>query len=175
MNYKGKEMTIFELSHSNKIIEKVMRVFGHFIGIYTADEYCDVGRAVAASHGFKKQLLQIKLRKIGNKRCCGIDNWNNIGKNVKFPHLLNIIINENAIVGDNVTIYQGVTIGIVESGKRKGVPTIKDDVVIGPGAVIVGGVTIGERTVIAGNSFVDFSVPSDCVVIGNPGTIHSKN
>lgn len=56
-------------------------------------------------------------------------------------------------------------------GVKKGVPTIGNDVWIGPNAVVVGGITIGDNVLIAANSFVNFDVPPDSIVIGNPGKI----
>ena len=86
-----------------------------------------------------------------------IENFSNIGDNLHLPHGLNIIINPEAIIGDNVTIYQGVTIGVIHQGPKKGAPTLQDNVQIGPNAVVVGKVT-----------------PPYATVIGNPAQIHLK-
>mgnify|MGYP003311485854 CR=1 FL=1 len=82
-----------------------------------------------------------------------------------------VIINHNAVLGKNVNIATGVTIGQENRGERKGVPTIKDNVWIGTNAVIVGNVTIGEDVLIAPLTFVNFDVPPHSVVIGNPAKI----
>ena len=158
----------------SKIALSIARKIGHILGVYTVDEYMDLGRIITQETGIKRMILQIKQRKIGNIRGLCIENWNNIGENLHLPHGQNIIINNNAIVGNNCTIYQGVTIGFVESGKHKGAPIVMDDCTIGPNVVIVGGHKIGRNTIIAGNSFVNFDVPPNSVVIGNPGRIHRK-
>lgn len=113
-------------------------------------------------------------RKIGNLRGLGIENYNNLGKDLHLPHCVNIIINERAIIGDNCTVYQGVTIGIIHEGKKAGAPTIEDNVIIGPNAVVVGNVKIGHDSFIAGNSFVNIDIPPYSIVIGNPAVIHKK-
>ncbi len=68
----------------------------------------------------------------------------------------------------------GVTLGREYRGKRQGAPNIGNRVWIGPGAVIVGKVRIGDDSLIAPNSFVNFDVPDNSVVIGNPGKVVSK-
>ena len=63
---------------------------------------------------------------------------------------------------------------MVKSGKRQGVPTLKNHIYIGANASIVGGITIGNDVLIAANSFVDFDVPDNSLVIGNPCIIKHK-
>ena len=104
-----------------------------------------------------------------------IENFSNIGDNLQLPHGLNIIVNPEAIIGNNVTIYQGVTIGVIHRGPKKGAPTLQDNVQIGPNAVVVVKITIGHDSIIAGNSFVNFDIPPYATVIGNPAQIHLKN
>jgi serine O-acetyltransferase len=70
-------------------------------------------------------------------------------------------------------ISQGVTIGKTDRGKCKGSPTICNNVFIGPNSVIVGGITIGVNVLIAPNSFINFDVPDNAVVSGNPAKIIS--
>lgn len=94
-----------------------------------------------------------------------------IGGGLYFPHAGGIVINSRATIGRNCNILHGVTIGNNLSGGSRGVPTIGDNVYIGPGAVIVGGITIGSHSVIAGNAFVNRSVPSHSVVFGNPAKL----
>ena len=94
-----------------------------------------------------------------------------IGRGFSMDHAYNITINSKAIIGDNVTMYKGSTIGMDKSG----VPVIGDNVYIGINSTIVGGICIGNDVLIAPNSYVNFNVPDHCVVLGNPGKIHSKN
>lgn len=156
------------------IWKSIIRFIGHLYGVWTADEYLEIARKIPQSKGLYKQYLKIKYRKIGNLRGLGIENYNNLGKNFHLPHGINIIINEHAVVGNNCTVYQGVTIGVIYEGKKSGAPTIEDNVTIGPNAVVVGNVTIGHDSVIAGNSFVNIDIPPYSIVIGNPAVIHKK-
>ena len=97
-----------------------------------------------------------------------------IGKGFYIGHFGTIVINEKTKIGDNCNIVHGVTIGQANRGKMRGCPMIGDKVWIGTGAVIVGRVSIGSNVLIAPNSFVNFNVPDNSVVLGNPGKIISK-
>lgn len=119
-------------------------------------------------------MLKLKQRKIGYRRGIEIENWANIGKNLVLAHPHGIIVNKRAHIGNNVTLYQNVMIGEITSGKREGVPTICDNVIIYPGAVVVGGITVGESARISPNAFVNFDVPAGALVVGNPGEIIYK-
>lgn len=90
------------------------------------------------------------------------------------PHFGFIVINADSIIGKNCNILQGVTLGNTKGGKSPGNPIIGDEVYIGPSATIVGHVKIGNRVLIAPNSYVNFDVPDDSIVIGNPARIISK-
>ncbi len=96
-----------------------------------------------------------------------------IGKGILLIHPYCITFNSKSIIGDNITILKGATIGNTKSG-NEGAPTIGNNVYIGLNATVVGKITIGDNVLIAPNSFVNFDVPSDSVVIGNPGVIHHK-
>ncbi len=84
------------------------------------------------------------------------------------------MIGETAEIGNNVTLYQGVTLGGTSMKREKRHPTIGDDVVIGAGARILGPVEIGDRVRIGANAVVTEDVPSDSVVVGVPGRIVSR-
>jgi serine O-acetyltransferase len=94
-----------------------------------------------------------------------------LGHRVFIDHGMGVVIGETAVVGDNVTIYQGVTLGGTgkESGKRH--PTVLDNVVIGSGAKVLGNIEIGKNVNIGASSVVLKSVPPDCTVVGVPGRI----
>ena len=94
-----------------------------------------------------------------------------IGEGFYIGHCGRVIINHNAVLGKNINIATGVTIGQENRGKRKGTPTIKDNVWIGTNAVIVCNITIGEDVLIAPLTYVNFDVPDHSIVIGNPGKI----
>ena len=92
--------------------------------------------------------------------------------NFKFIYLFNSI---NSVIGKNCNIAHNVTIGRTNRGKLKGSPVIGDEVWIGTGSVIVGKIVIGNNVLIAPNSFINFDVPNNSIVIGNPGKIIIKN
>ncbi len=91
-----------------------------------------------------------------------------IGPGFYVGHPYGITINPDAVLGSNINIHKGVTIGQENRGKRKGVPTIGNDVWIGINSTIVGNITIGDDVLIAPNSYVNCDIPSHSIVIGNP-------
>ena len=94
-----------------------------------------------------------------------------IGRRLFIDHAIGVVIGETAIVGDDVTLYQGVTLGGTgkEHGKRH--PTIEDNVVVGGGAKILGNITVGRNCRIGAGSVVLRNVPEDSTVVGVPGHI----
>lgn len=98
-----------------------------------------------------------------------------IGKGFFIDHGSGVIIGETTIIGDNVTLYQGVTLGGTgkESGKRH--PTLCDNVMVSAGAKIIGSFTIGENSKIGAGSVVLEEVPPNCTVVGVPGRIVKRN
>ena len=94
-----------------------------------------------------------------------------IGRRVFIDHGLGVVIGETAVVGDDVTLYQGVTLGGTgkEHGKRH--PTLMDSVVVGGGAKILGNITVGRNCRIGAGSVVLRNVPDDSTVVGVPGHI----
>lgn len=94
-----------------------------------------------------------------------------IGDGFYIGHFGRIIINPNVILGKNVNIATGITIGQENRGARKGTPIIGDRVWIGTNAVIVGNIKIGDNVLISPNTFVNFDIPNNSIVIGNPAKI----
>src|SRR5574344_2173545 len=94
-----------------------------------------------------------------------------IGKGVFIDHGAGVVIGETAEVGNNVTLYQGVTLGGTgkDTGKRH--PTVEDDVVIAAGAKVLGPFTVGKGSKIGAGSVVLKPVPPNCTVVGVPGRI----
>lgn len=98
-----------------------------------------------------------------------------IGKGLFIDHGHGVVIGETAIVGDNVTLYQGVTLGGTgkESGKRH--PTVGNNVMISAGAKVLGSFTIGENSKIGAGSVVLQEVPPNSTVVGVPGRVVKQN
>ena len=94
-----------------------------------------------------------------------------IGKGFYIGHFGGIVISPQAIIGNNCNISQGITIGFSSRGKNKGYPVIKNSVYIGPGAVIIGNISIGNNVAIGANSVVTKDVPDNAVVAGIPARI----
>lgn len=94
-----------------------------------------------------------------------------IGRGLFIDHGMGVVIGETSIVGDNVTLFQGVTLGGTgkETGKRH--PTIGDNVVIGAGAKVLGNIEIGSNSYVGANAVVLKSVPANTTVVGVPGRI----
>lgn len=100
-----------------------------------------------------------------------IAHYTKIGGGVFLPHFGGIVISSHASIGENCNIAQGVTIGRINSGPRKGAPKIGNQVWIGPNAVLSGEISIGDNVLIAPLTFVNIDVPANCMVIGNPAKI----
>ncbi len=98
-----------------------------------------------------------------------------IGKGFFIDHGSGVIIGETTIIGDNVTLYQGVTLGGTgkETGKRH--PTLCDNVMVSAGAKIIGSFTIGENSKIGAGSVVLEEVPPNCTVVGVPGRVVKRD
>ena len=98
-----------------------------------------------------------------------------IGQGVFIDHGMGVVIGETAEVGDNVTIYQGVTLGGTGKEKGKRHPTIGNNVFIGAGAKILGSIKVGDNVKIGAGSEVTKPVPSNTTVVGVPGKVVSRH
>jgi serine O-acetyltransferase len=92
-----------------------------------------------------------------------------IGAGLFIDHGAGVVIGETASVGDDVTLYQGVTLGGTGFARGKRHPTVQDNVTIGSGAKLLGPITIGHGAKIGANSVVITDVPPNSTVVGNPG------
>jgi serine O-acetyltransferase len=92
-----------------------------------------------------------------------------LGEGLFIDHGAGVVIGETSEIGENVTIYQGVTLGGTgkETGKRH--PTVGDNVVIGAGSQLLGSIVVGDNVKVGAGSVVVHDVPSDSTVVGNPG------
>ncbi len=98
-----------------------------------------------------------------------------IGKRFFIDHGMGVVIGETAVVGDNVLIYQGVTLGGTGLVKGKRHPTIGNNVVIGGGAKVLGNITVGDNSYIGSNAVVIKDVPANSTVVGVPGRVTKQD
>ncbi|MBE3138750.1 MAG: serine O-acetyltransferase [Actinobacteria bacterium] len=94
-----------------------------------------------------------------------------IGRKLFIDHGMGVVIGETTIIGDGVTLYQGVTLGGTGKERGKRHPTIGNNVVISAGAKVLGSITIGNNVIIGAGAVVIDAVPDDCTVVGVPGRI----
>ena len=97
-----------------------------------------------------------------------------IGRRFFIDHGMGVVIGETAEVGDDVTIYHGVTLGGTTWNKGKRHPTLKNGVVVGAGAKVLGPITVGENARVGSNAVVTKDVPGEATVVGIPGRIICK-
>jgi cysteinyl-tRNA synthetase len=97
-----------------------------------------------------------------------------IGAGMVIDHGMGVVIGETAEVGENCLLYQGVTLGGTGKEKGKRHPTLKDNVVVGSGAKILGAITVGNNVIIGANSVILKSVPDNAICVGVPGRITRK-
>lgn len=119
---------------------------------------------------FIKLLLRIYSRWYGIQ----IELNTTIGKGFYIGHFGNIVVNGYTVIGENCNISQGVTIGATNRGSKKGTPIFGNEVWIGANAVIVGNIKIGNNVLIAPNSYLNFDVPNNSIVFGNPAIVKER-
>jgi serine O-acetyltransferase len=131
------------------------------------------------AHFFYRKRLFLLARLIShwNRFLTGIEihPGAKLGKGVFIDHGLGVVIGETAEVGDNVTIYQGVTLGGTGKEKGKRHPTIGEGVVLGVGAKVLGAITVGAGARVGAGAVVIKPVPPGCTVVGVPGRIVAQN
>ncbi|MEJ2046848.1 MAG: serine O-acetyltransferase [Dehalococcoidia bacterium] len=94
-----------------------------------------------------------------------------IGEGFFIDHGMGVVIGETSEIGDNVTLHQGVTLGGTSTQRVKRHPTLKDNVMVGVGAQLIGDITIGENSKVGAGSVVIDSVPPNATVVGVPGRV----
>lgn len=130
----------------------------------------------AAKNPISLIIAKLNLLRLSRKTNIQISWEAKIGEGFYIGHCGRIIINPKAVIGKNVNIATGVTIGQENRGKRKGCPTISDNVWIGTNAVIVGNISVGTDVLIAPLAYVNIDIPDHSIVIGNPAKIiHREN
>lgn len=98
-----------------------------------------------------------------------------IGKRFFIDHGIGVVIGETSVIGDDVLLYQGVTLGGTGLLKGKRHPTIGNNVVIGGGAKVLGNITVGDNSYIGANAVVVKDVPANSTVVGVPGRITKQD
>ena len=140
---------------------------------------CYPGFQAIFLHRFTHKLWNLKLPLIPrvlsqiNRTLTGIEihPGAKIGKKVFIDHGMGVVIGETAQIGDNCLLYQGVTLGGTGKSHGKRHPTLKENVVVGAGAKVLGSITIGANTRIGAGSVVVRSVQGNSTVVGIPGRV----
>ena len=121
----------------------------------------------------KSKIFLLFLMYYSRKNLVEISHATDIGKGLYLGHAMGIVISPPARLGNNCNISQFVTIGVKNRGGYKGHPIIGNDVYIGPGAIIIGSVHVGNDVAIGGNCVVTRDVPDHAVMVGVPARIVS--
>lgn len=130
----------------------------------------------SAEHSSALNLLARVLHRFASAKA-GIDMPSVVraGAGLTIVHGWGLVVNRDAIIGSNVTLFNGVVIGrkdrITPEGRVTEYPVVGDDVWIGPQAIIVGGINIGNGAIIGAGSVVTRDVPAHCIVAGNPARV----
>lgn len=131
-------------------------------------------KAQCSSNRFTKVFYDYKLYRYSRKYGIEIKSETKIGKGFVLTHPYNITISPEAIIGDNVSMMKGSTVG-VSNGKKPGAPKIGNRVYIGINSTIIGGIIIGDDVLIAPNTMVNEDIPSHSIVLGNPCIVIPKD
>lgn len=139
-------------------------------------KYIKLYRLCQASRGtvWYKLYYYPRLKRYSIKTGIDLSENPNIGKGLIIGHAGRIVMNGAAKFGNNLFLTHGVTIGRDVRGKRKGTPTIGNNVCIRCNSTVVGKIIIGDDVLIAPNTFVNFDVPSHSIVVGSPALIHYR-
>lgn len=97
-----------------------------------------------------------------------------VGPGFYISHFTGVFVNSRCRIGRNCNLSQGVTLGLANRGPRKGVPTLGDNVYIGPGAKVVGAVHIGDGVAVGANAVVTSDLPAYSVAVGIPARVISE-
>lgn len=159
--YRTTNDTEFVLLHFLKDL-----VFQHRLRFVIALRYAKTSKTKIARIFFDFVLYRMS-RKYGLE----IKSCTNIGKGFCITHPYNITVHQKAVIGENVSMLKGSTVGISMSGA----PVIGNNVYIGLNSTVIGGITVGDNVLIAPNTMVNVNVPSNSVVIGCPCRIIPKD
>lgn len=146
----------------------VVEVLLTYAGLHALIGY----RLAHALHGWRVPLLPRLLSQLA-RGVTGVEihPGATLGRSIFIDHGMGVVIGETAVLGDNVTLFQGVTLGGTGKERGKRHPTLGNNVVVGAGAKVLGNITIGDNVVIGSNAVVIRDVPPDSTVVGVPGRI----
>jgi serine O-acetyltransferase len=148
-------------------------VFLRILGSFVADGPLHPEPKTAVQSVMRKLAVLI-LRRYEYKFGINIPIETRIGPGLFIGHHGSITVNGNARLGKNCNLSQNVTIGYIPRGRRQGYPSIGDRVYVGPGAVISGGIRVGDDVAVGANSVVVEDVPDHSVVAGVPAKVVSE-
>jgi len=118
---------------------------------------------------FLRQISNYYKYALVTKRSCDISYHANIGKNLRLPHPFAIVIGKGVVLGNNVKVFQQVTLGSHgKVGQDFGYPIVGDNTIIYAGATVIGGITIGANSVVGANSLINKDIPAGSVAFGSP-------
>ena len=137
--------------------------------------YIIIYRKINNTKSIIKFLYIFLLRVLSLLTHIQIPHQTSIGPGFYIGHFGTVIVNPKAKIGSNVNLSPGVVIGQTNRGKKKGTPIIGCNVWIGSNSVIVGSVKISDNVLIAPLSYINFSVPANSIVMGNPARIIKKS
>jgi serine O-acetyltransferase len=145
-----------------------LEVFFTYPGIHAIMLHRLAHRLWKGGHLFSARFLAFLGRMVTN---IDIHPGACVGRRLFIDHGAGVVIGETAEIGDDVTLYHGVTLGGTSTSKGKRHPTLQDRVLVGAGAKVLGPVTIGKGTHIGANSVVITDVPPEMTVVGIPGRV----
>jgi serine O-acetyltransferase len=136
---------------------------------------CRYAKTTVLLKVFLFPVAKLMHRRLTYKLGISIPECTDIGSGLYICHFGGIVINGSAVLGKNCNISQGVTLGQANRGRNKGYPKLGDGVYLGPGAKVVGAVTIGNNVAIGANCVVTTNIADNSVVIGVPGRVISRD
>lgn len=139
------------------------------LGRSVEDRYCDARRYWKKGGVYRFWSLYL-TKKIQKDFGCYLSPQASVGENLKLKHPVGVVIGDGVVVGNNVTLFQHVTLGAARLGEGKEglYPILEDNVVVFAGAVVVGGILLGNRSVVGANAVVLNNVNASSVVVGIP-------
>ena len=158
LDYPGDNVTFIKCLIA-KYINPGYSFFTYRIGFYLYHSKYRIFRLLASR----------KRMKLIFKKICDISFLSTIGNRLKLAHPIGVVIGADVVLGNNITIFQNVTLGSDgKRGKEKTYPVIEDNVVIYAGSIIVGKVRIGKNAVVGAKTLVNIDVPPNSLAVGSP-------